>query len=276
MRHVLSNYLFVEQRVTVALLHRILQSGIDEIELFCARQHLDYRNKSQIEELGHWLRDSEMTVHSLHSPLFSDDAWGRSGPHAVVSITETSKVRRIKATDEIKRAIEIADTIPFRYLVQHIGMAHEEYDSAKLDAVFNCLDELNIFGKQLGVEILVENTANEFSSARQLLHLIELTHLPLSFCFDIGHAHLQEGVDHEFRLMKDRIRSTNVHDNDGERDMHLFPLHSDIGSVPWASTMKLLRSLPEDVPMVMELRNDASMADPLVEARHALNRLVEL
>ena len=273
MRHVLSSYLFVEQRVTVALLHRILQSGIDEIELFCARQHLDYRNKSQIEELGHWLRDSEMTVHSLHSPLFSDDAWGLSGPHAVVSITETSKVRRIKATDEIKRAIEIADNIPFRYLVQHIGMADEEYDLAKLDAAFNCLDELNIFGKQLGVEILVENTANEFSSARQLLHLIESTHLPLSFCFDIGHAHLQEGVDHEFRLMKDRIRSTNVHDNDGERDMHLFPLHSDIGSVPWASTMQLLRSLPEDVPMVMELRDDASMADPLVEARHTLNRL---
>ena len=78
MRHVLSSYLFVEQRVTVALLHRILQSGIDEIELFCARQHLDYRNKSQIEELGHWVRDSEMTVHSLHSPLFSDDVWGRS------------------------------------------------------------------------------------------------------------------------------------------------------------------------------------------------------
>jgi hypothetical protein len=37
--------------------------------------------------------------------------------------------------------------------------------------------------------------------------------------------------------------------------------------------MQLLRSLPEDVPMVMELRDDASMADPLVEARHTLNRL---
>lgn len=266
----------MEQRVTAALLHRIQQSGIDEIELFCARQHLDYRNKSQIEELSHWMRDSEMTVHSLHSPLFSDDVWGRSGPHAVVSITETSKVPRIKSTDEIKRAIEIADTIPFRYLVQHIGMADEEYDLAKLDAAFNCLDELIIFGKQLGVEILVENTANELSSARQLLHLIELTHLPLSFCFDVGHAHLHEGVAHEFRLMKDRIRSTNVHDNDGERDMHLFPMHSDVGSVPWAPTMQLLRSLAEDVPLVMELRKDAAMADPLAEARRSLDRLEEL
>ena len=266
----------MEQRVTVALLHRILQSGIDEIELFCARQHLDYRNKSQIEELSHWLRDSEMTVHSLHSPLFNDDAWGRSGPHAVVSITETSKVPRIKATDEIKRAIEIADIIPFRYLVQHVGMADEEYDLAKLDAAFNSLDELIVFGKQLGVEILVENTPNEFSSARQLLHLIELTHLPLSFCFDIGHAHLNAGVAHEFRLMKDRIRSTNVHDNDGERDMHLFPLRSDVGTVAWAPTMELLRSLSEDVPLVMELREDEAIGDPLAEARRSLDRLEEL
>ena len=253
-----------------------LKSGINDIEFFCARQHLDYHNKNQITELGHWLRDSEMNVHSFHSPLFSDDVWGRSGPHAVVSLTETSKARRIEVTDEIKRVIEVADIIPFRYLIQHIGMEDEEFEEAKLEAAFNCLDELIVFGKQLGVEILVENTPNDFSSAQRLLHLIATTHLPLSFCFDTGHAQLHKGVEHEFLLMKDRIRSTHIHDNDGEEDTHLFPLHSNSGSVDWAPTMELLRSLPDDVPLVMELREDDEMEDALSEARRSIDRLEEL
>ena len=53
---------------------------------------------------------------------------GRSGPHAVINITEPVKSKRIPMLDEIKRALEIAETIPFRYLVQHIGVTGQEYD----------------------------------------------------------------------------------------------------------------------------------------------------
>ena len=116
MRRVLSTYLFAEQRLTVALLDRILRRGIEQIEIFCARQHLDYHNGAQIDELRHWFRDADLQLHSLHAPVFNDDIWGRSGPHAIVSLTETSKAKRIAATDEIKRALEIADSIPFSLL----------------------------------------------------------------------------------------------------------------------------------------------------------------
>ena len=33
------------------------------------------------------------------------------------------------------------------------------------------------------------------------------------------------GIAAEFELMKDRIRSTHIHDNDGMADSHFFPLH---------------------------------------------------
>ncbi len=62
------------------------------MEIFCARQHLDYRDKAQIAELGHWFRDSELKLHSLHSPMYNDEIWGRSGPHSVITITEPVKV----------------------------------------------------------------------------------------------------------------------------------------------------------------------------------------
>ena len=122
MDHVLSTHLWVNHRLTAAMLARIEQAGIPAVEIFCARQHLDYRDKSQIAELGHWFRDSDLKLHSLHAPMYTDEIWGRSGPHSVISITELVKGRRIEMVDEIKRALEIAEVIPFRYLIQHLGV----------------------------------------------------------------------------------------------------------------------------------------------------------
>src|SRR4051795_955628 len=102
MDHALSTHLFVSHRLTTALLTKIQQAGIPAVEIFCARQHLDYQNKAQITELGHWFRDSDLKLHSLHSPMFSDEIWGRSGPQSIISITETLKARRMLAVDEIK------------------------------------------------------------------------------------------------------------------------------------------------------------------------------
>ena len=51
MRHALSTHLFVNQRLSNSLLDKISSAGIEAVELFCARQHLDYRNDDQIREL---------------------------------------------------------------------------------------------------------------------------------------------------------------------------------------------------------------------------------
>lgn len=276
MRHVLSTFLFVDQRLTVAMLDRILRSGISEIELFCARQHLDYHNRSQIEELGHWFRDSELKVHSMHSPMFSDDVWGRTGPNSVISVTETSKAKRIGVTDEIKRALEVAEGIPFRYLVQHLGVEDEEYTEAKADAAFNALDEINLFARQRGVQVLLENIPNELSTAERLNHFVETTHLPVFFCFDTGHAHISRGIAYEYELMKDRIRSTHVHDNDGAGDSHIFPCVGNGGNIDWRSAMQLLRSGDSDTPLLLELAAVEEMANPLDEVKKSFDQLENL
>ena len=66
-------------------LEKIWQAGVPAVEIFCARQHLDYRDRAQVTELGHWFRDGDLKLHSLHAPMYNDDIWGRSGPHAVVT-----------------------------------------------------------------------------------------------------------------------------------------------------------------------------------------------
>src|SRR5215475_13625658 len=161
MDHALSTHLFVNHRLTVALLTRIQQAGIPSVEIFCARQHLDYRNKEQVAELGHWFRDSELKLHSLHAPMYNDEIWGRSGPQSVITITEPVKSKRLPMVDEIKRALEIAEVIPFKYMVQHIGVSGEEFHMYKIDAAFSAIEQLSLFATQRGVEILLENIPND-------------------------------------------------------------------------------------------------------------------
>ena len=254
MQHALSTHLFVNHRLTTVWLDRVWDAGIPLVELFCARQHLDYRNKAQINELGYWFRDSPLKVHALHSPMFTDEVWGRSGPDSVITITERVKSKRLPMVDEIKRTLEIAETFPFRYLIQHLGVTDEEFDEFKVDAAFSALEELMIFARHRGVEILLENTQNGLASAERLLTFFELTHLNLNVCLDVGHANMNEGVEAAYKLLKPRIRSTHIHDNNGTDDSHLFPLMNEGGTIDWPAAMDLLRSAPGQYPMVLELR----------------------
>lgn len=276
MDHVLSTHVFVNHRLTVAWLSRIQQAGIPAVEIFCARQHLDYRDKAQIAELGHWFRDSELKLHSLHSPMYTDEIWGRSGPHAVVTITEPVKAQRLKMVDEIKRAIEISEVIPFRYLIQHMGVGGEEFEMRKFDAAFSALEELSLFARQRGVEILLENIPNELSSAERLRQFEELTHVGLNYVFDTGHANMGEGVEQAFELMKGRIRSTHVHDNDGKSDQHLFPLASEGGTIDWKNTMQLLRSADGQYPLLLELKEKPDFPNPLETVQGVFKKLEEI
>jgi sugar phosphate isomerase/epimerase len=276
MIHAISTHLFANHRLTTAALEKIQHAGIAAVEIFCAPQHLDYNNRAQVMELRHWFRDSELKVHSIHAPMYTDDVWGRSGPHAVITITEPVKSRRIQMVDEIKRAIELAESFPFRYVVQHLGVGGEEYDERRLEAGFASLDELSVFAHQHGAEILIENIPNGLSSAERLVQFLAETHLPLGLCFDVGHAHMNEGIETAFNLMQDRIRSTHIHDNNGSDDTHLFPFLAQGGTVEWKKTMDLLRSRPDQYPLLLELREAPEFKHPFEACAEILERLESL
>jgi sugar phosphate isomerase/epimerase len=270
MQHLLSTHLFVGQRLTTAGLERIRSAGFEAVEIYCARQHVDYHDSAQIAELGHWFRDSPLKLHSVHSPLYNDDVWGRSGPQAVLDITETQKAKRIAIVDEIKRAIEIAESVPFRYLVQHLGINNQDFDPRRVDSAFSSLDEIRSFAGQRGVEVLLENIPNGLSSGERLNEFLATTHLNLNYCFDVGHAHMTNGVAAEFEQMKDRIRSTHIHDNDGENDLHQFPGQ---GNIDWKHAMGLLRSRPGQYPLLLELKAVPNIEHPTEEAKRAAEEL---
>src|ERR1700730_3158878 len=276
MNRVLSTHVIVNHRLTVAWLDKAMHSGIPAVEIFCARQHLDYRNRSQITELGHWFRDSDLKLHSIHSPMYTDEIWGRSGPHAAINICELVKGTRMAMVDEVKRALDIAEIVPFKYMLQHLGVGEEEFDERKIDAAFSSLEELMLFARHRGVEILLENIPNELATATRLMSFIKLPHLDLNFVFDVGHANIGGGVESEFDIMKERIRSTHIHDNDGKSDRHLFPMAAEGGTVNWKKTMGLLRQRQNQYPLLLELREVDGMESPLDAINEVFDKLETL
>src|ERR1700730_12782111 len=156
MRRILSTYRYIHQPLTTGLLAEIGRAKIDAIEVFCAPNHFNYRDEQKIRELADALSEYHLELHSLHSPTERDLSPGRESG-VPISISDTERIRRLDAVDELKRAIEVAERIPFRFLVQHIGHGRQAADPRKLDAAFSSLEHLCIFAKARGVTIALEN-----------------------------------------------------------------------------------------------------------------------
>jgi sugar phosphate isomerase/epimerase len=270
MQRVLSTYRYVKQPLTPQLLGEIAQAGVAGIEIFCAPQHFSYRAPERVREIADALGEYRLELHSLHSPTERDLAPGRESGVAI-SISDTERIRRLDAVDEIKRALEVAETIPFHFLVQHIGHGRQMADPRKIDAAFSSLEHLTVFAKARGVTIALENTRDELGSPSSLQHFITDTHLhDLRLCFDTGHAHMETGVEAGFDMMRDRVATTHIHDNHGEKDEHLLPYE---GSIDWDAALAVLATATQPLPFVLELKEQTNSAPSLDQLGAVFDKL---
>jgi len=259
MQRGMSTYTHVKERLHPGLLDGLVKGGAQTIEIFAARQHLDYANRKQhVREIADWFRSSGIPLHSVHSPMYADYEMGRTGA-TPVNVAATDRAQRIDAMDEIKRAIEIAEQIPFRFLIQHIGVTNDFFDERKLEAA------MTSFAKPLGVRLLLENIPNELTTPDRIVEFLHVSHFDdVGVCFDVGHAHLMSDIPQAFEILKDHIRSTHIHDNAKDRDSHLWP---GKGQINWKETMELLRSAPHKPPLLLEIEDDkAPLGERMSEA----------
>jgi len=254
MQRAISTYVYVKERLHPGLLDLLVRGGAQAIEIFAARQHLDYANRKQhLREIADWFRTSGVPLNSVHSPMFADYEWGRTGAPPV-NVVDQDKKRRIESMDEIKRALEIAEQIPFRFLIQHLGTPNESYDEYKFEAAMTAIEHLRAFAKPLGVKILLENIPNDLATPDRLVELIRVMHFDdVGVCFDFGHAHMMSDVPQAFETLKAHIRSTHVHDNPKTRDAHMWP---GDGTINWTEAMGLLATAPHVPPLLMEINGD--------------------
>jgi len=271
MQRAVSTYIYVKERLHPGLLDELVKAGAQAIEIFAARQHFDYANRKQhIREIADWFKSTGIPLNSVHAPLYSDYEWGRTGSPPV-NVASTDRGQRIEAMDEIKRALEIAEQIPFRFLVQHIGNQNEEFDEKKFESAMTSIEHLRAFAKPLGVRILVENIPNELSTPERLVEFIRTSHMDdVGVCFDCGHAHMMGEVAQAFETLKSHIHSTHIHDNDKARDSHLWP---GAGTINWKETLELLSQAPNRPPLLLEIDGDEKI-NPVEKMSESFGNLV--
>jgi len=254
MQRVLSTYLFVNRKLTADLVGEAARAGASAIELFCSRGHFDYRSGEDAHELAAWLAGNNLTLNSIHSPTTRDFHLSRESG-APLSICDPERMRRQEAVDEIKRALDLVEHIPFRYCIQHVARHRDLPDERKWDAAFSSLENLSLFARHRGVTIAIENTPGEMATPANLKNFLEQTRLTsVKLCFDAGHAHLEGSDPEALQNVRDYVVTTHMHDNRGERDDHLLPYE---GSIDWSAT---LAALPPDAPIVLELKEPAAAA----------------
>jgi sugar phosphate isomerase/epimerase len=252
MLRAMSSYIHIKKRLHPGLLDTMKRGGAQAIELFAAKGHFNYTDREHIKELAGWFKSEGVEFHSMHSPLYESNDF-KSGGKAL-NIVDPDKPSRIEAMDEIKRALEVAEILPFRFLIQHIGKSDEYWDPRKFEWALSGIEHLRAFARQLGVTLLIENTPNDLATPEKLLELLKTLHYPdLGICFDTGHAHLMSSVHQAFGVLGDRVRSTHVHDNKRDRDSHLWPGE---GTIDWNDTMQAIASAPQVPALLLELEGE--------------------
>jgi len=280
LQRILSTYLSVSRKLTPEFLAQVADNGFTAVEIFCSRAHFDYGSKPDIQTLKGMLEHHKLQVASLHAPT-SKDASAMRESGIPLSVCEVERVRRIEAMDEFKRAIDVAEELPFPRMVMHMGGSREAADPRRRDAAFSTLEHLVLHAKHIGVTLCVENTTSEMGQPEYLRAFVEETRLTgLRFNFDVGHAFLGEGeeagrIAKAFEPMRELVASVHLHDNHGEKDEHLPPYD---GSIDWQNAISVLNTAPEkNLAIVLELKektgvDSPDMTEQLAAARTAIDR----
>lgn len=250
MLRVLSTHVFLNQRLHPGLLELAARSGAQGVELFAARQHFDYTSREHVGELASWFASNALEPFSMHAPLFPDREMGRAGAPAV-NVLHPEKSRRIDAMDEIKRALEAAESIHFKNLVLHLGERDDKWSPRSIEYAITALEHLGAFAHPLGVRLLVENLLSESTTPARLLTILEMGRLPnVGVCLDFGHAHVEPGIREAMATLGGHIGSVHAHDNHGTKDEHLWP---GDGTIDWPAAVQALKELPAPPATVLEV-----------------------
>jgi sugar phosphate isomerase/epimerase len=246
----ISSHVFLQQRLHPGILDAFARAGAHGVELFAARHHFDYTSRPHVRELADWFGSNTVEPFSMHAPMFPDLEMGRSGAPAV-NVIHPEKSRRIDAMDEIKRALEVAEQIPFRFLILHLGEREDTWSPRSLEHSITALEHLRAFANPLGVKILVENLRGDVTRPAHLVEILTSGHFQdIGVCLDVGHAHLGDGVSAALGELRSYIRSSHLHDNKGDKDAHLWP---GDGTIAWDETLAELKTAPQSPAGVLEI-----------------------
>jgi sugar phosphate isomerase/epimerase len=276
LRFGVSTHLFHDQRLERDHLVDVAAHGFDCIELFATRTHFDYHDSVAVRSLAEWLEDARLTLNSMHAPIFAsltNGVWGESYSNAVADDT-----RRRQALNEAESALAVAQTIPYRHLVVHLGVpdsADPDPTDNRVDAARRSVQELHEMAERAGVTLALEVIPNRLSSAEALVSFIEndLEGAKVGICMDVGHAFIMGDLGDAIETCSGHLITTHLHDNRRKTDDHLAPGE---GLIDWPAALMSLQKIGYDGTWMFEVANTSTPFAVLQKTQAARRRFEDL
>jgi sugar phosphate isomerase/epimerase len=265
----ISTHLYHDQRLDREHLVEIAAHGFDCVEAFATRTHFDYHDGAAVRALAEWLEDTRLTLHSMHAPItasYSNGTWGETFSNALVD-----NERRSRAVTEAEAALAVAHTIPFRYLVVHLGVPDAARPGAgdnSRDAARRSVEAMHAMAGSSGVRLAVEVIPNALSTPESLVSFVEndLEGLDVGICMDVGHAHMLGDLNDAIECCSGHILTTHLHDNHRRSDDHLSPGE---GNIDWPVTLMELQKVGYDGVWMFEVANTSTTTAVLTKVEKA-------
>jgi len=125
----LSTHLFHDHRLTRDHLALVAKHGFDAVEVFATRTHFDYRDENAVAQLGGWLRETRLELHSVHAPIAEAVRRGEMVvPYSTASGDETREFLGQRAREGRDRARQNISTA-FDKAREQYERAREQYQS---------------------------------------------------------------------------------------------------------------------------------------------------
>lgn len=276
MRFGLSTFLYHDWTLTPHHLDEVAAHDFLLVELFATRTHFDYHDAAAIRDLGSWLTASGLFLHSVHAPIVDGLVNGQWG--VALSTAATDSASRMRTIREAEAALSMAQTVPFEFLVVHLGLpdslAPPRGDNDRA-AARRSVEELHALAEKHGVRLALEVMPNRLSTAEALIDLIDNDlELPdVGLCLDYGHAFLMGDVADTIEIAAGHLLTSHIHDNDGKADAHLVPFE---GRLDWSTAVMTTQKVGYEGVWMMELANNRSPESVLQRAQGACRRLEDL
>jgi sugar phosphate isomerase/epimerase len=212
----------------------------------------------------------------MHAPIMDAMAGGKwVGSYSTASGNEA---RRKQAIEEIKATLDAARTVPYRYLVVHLGMPLAEKIPERDNqpaAARRSVEEIALLAADVGVTLALEVMPNALSTPDALCRLIEddLEGADVGVCLDYGHANLGGDVAEAIETISGHLFTTHLHDNAGRRDDHLVPY---AGKIDWDAAMMATQKVGYDGVLMFEVTAPGDPVAALKQMASARERLTKL
>jgi len=209
----------------------------------------------------------------MHAPIVEAIRGGKwVGSFSIAAGDET---RRKAAIAEIAATLNVARTVPFQYLVVHLGVPDGQQTPGgdnQRDAARRSVEEVAALAGEVNVRVALEVMPNALSSAAAICHLIEdeLEGLDVGICLDYGHANLMGDLSDAIETVSGHLWTTHVHDNDGRSDDHRVPF---AGRIDWDAAMMETQKIGYDGLLMFEVANTGDPIEVLKRTVKARERL---